>query len=175
MTVQTAVFIQGGFGVPGERYNDGPWRADSYILRSAEGVTNTIGAKAFTLVSQGVAKAGGNWFDDGTPFLGILANPKVAPLQGTLAGGSLAPTLDLPNESQADIVSEGSMVVTLPGPAAIGDLVIYNITTGALATTAPSVPPPGGFASAFAAVTHFAVSGAGLAVITLTPNSRTPA
>lgn len=175
MTFQTTVSINGGFGVPGERYNDGPWRADSYILRSDVGVTNIIGAKAYTLVSPGVAKAGGNWFDDGTPFLGILGNPKVAPLQGTLAGGSLAPTLELPNESQADIISMGAMVVTLPALAAIGDLVIYNITTGALATIAPSVALPGGFTSAFATVTNFAVGSPGfLAVITLTPTSRAP-
>jgi hypothetical protein len=164
MGFQSTVSIAQGFGVPGELYTDAPHKAQSFILESALATYNIIGATAFTVTSQGIAAAGGT-----NPFAGILANPKVAPLQGTLAGGSLAPTLVLPNEAQADIVSMGDLIVTLPAAAAIGDLVVYDNTTGALSTIAPGAGLPVGKTFAQAKVSFFTVAAAGLAVITLNP------
>jgi hypothetical protein len=163
MAFQSTVALQQGFGVPGELYTDAPHKAQSFILESALAAYNIIGATAFTVTSQGIAAAGGT-----NPFAGILANPKVAPLQGTTTG-TLTPTLVLPNEAQADLVTMGDLVVTLPAAAAIGDLVVYDNTTGALTTIAPGANLPVGKTFAQAKVSFFTVSGAGLAVITLNP------
>lgn len=169
MAFQSTVSQLQGFGVPGELFNDGPHRAESFILESASAAYNIVGATAFTVASQGIAAAGGNGV-----FAGILANPKTAVLQGTSAGGSLAPTLTLPNEAQAEIVSMGSLIVTLPAAAAIGDKVIYDTTTGAISTITPTADLPVGKLFANAVVDYFTVSAAGLAVITMTPTLVIP-
>jgi hypothetical protein len=161
MSFQSAVQLQQGFGVPGEMFTDGPYRAQSFIINSASAAYNIIGATAFTLTSQGLAAAGGTGV-----YVGILANPKVAPLQGT-SSSVLTPTLTLPNYAQADIVSMGSLIVTLPAAAAIGDYVIFDNTTGALSTITPGTAVPSGKTLANAVVDYFTVTGAGLAVITL--------
>lgn len=163
MAFQTAVQLAQGFGVPGDLYTDGPHRAEPYILISSDAALNIIGATAFTVSSEGVAAAGGT-----NPFAGILVNSKVYATSGTVSG-ALSPTLTLPNNTQAEILSMGSIVVTLPGAAAIGDLVIYDTTTGVLSTIAPGADLPSGKAFAQALVDYFTVAGAGSAVITLSP------
>lgn len=163
MAFQSTVSFNQGLGVVGERYADSPMRAQSWILRSADATYNVFG-RAFTVVSEGVAAAGGAGV-----FAGILADPKQHALNGTLAGGTLAPSLVLPNETQADIMSMGSIIVALPAAANIGDLVVYNTTTGILATVAPGATMPANSAFAQAAVSYFTVAAAGLAVITLSP------
>ncbi len=168
MSFQSAVNFYQGAGVIGDKYADGPWRAQSYTLESADAAYNVFG-RAFTIVAQGFVEAGGTGV-----FAGILANPKQNTLQGTAAGGSLAPSLTLPNYAQADIVSEGSIFVTLPGAAAIGDLVVYHTTTGVLDTISPGDPLPASHAFAQAVVDYFTVTGEGLAVITLTPTLVIP-
>lgn len=174
MAFQSAVFIQQGFGVPGDLWMDYPRRALSYILESASAAYNIIGATCYTIASQGVAQAGSG---GAYGFAGFLFNPKIYALQGTPSGGTLAPSLVLPNYTQAELMTEGSLVVSLPsGGANIGDLVIYNNTTGAITTTAPNVAPPGGYSFANAVVDQFVVgSGGGLAVIAIQPLLPTPA
>lgn len=169
MAFQATVFTTPGFGVPGELYTDGPHRAQSFILSSADAAYNIIGATAFTVSSEGVAAAGGT-----APFAGILVNPKVYATSGTTGGGTLAPTMTLPNNTQAEILSMGSIVVTLPAAAAIGDYVVYDTTTGALSTIAPGADLPVGKAFAQAVVDYYTVSAAGLAVITLSPTLVIP-
>lgn len=164
MSFQSTVSLAQGLGVAGEYYADDPKRAQSYILRTTDHPEYNIFGRAFTVVSEGVVTAGGTGV-----FAGILADPKQHALQGTTLGGSLAPSLQLPNETQADICSMGTMIVTLPAAAAIGDLVVYNTTTGALSTVAPGAALPVGTLFAQAAVSYFTVSAAGLAVITLSP------
>jgi len=163
MAFQTTVSRLSGFGVPGELYTDGPTRAQSYILQSTTSSLNIIGATAYTLVSEGIAQAGGTGV-----FCGFLADPKQYALFAT-GGQTLTPSLTLPNNTQADIVSMGDLVVTLPGAAAIGDYVIFNNTTGAISTITPSTPVPGGSTFANAYVNYYTVAAAGLAVITIDP------
>jgi len=170
MTFQSTVSLKQGFGVPGEYFTDGPFRAESFILNSVSAAYNIIGATAFSIVSQGIAQAGN---PSSGVFAGILANPKTAPLQGG-SSGTLSPTLTLPNNAQADIVNMGTMVVTLPASAAIGDYVVFDNTTGALSTIAPGASLPSGKTFANAVVDYFTVGGAGLAVITLTPTLVIP-
>lgn len=136
---QTTVNVQLAFGVPGALYDDSPVRSAPWTLVSANAAYNIIGATAFTATtadpgtaaSSGVAAAGGTG-----QFVGVLANDKVYATSGTTAG-ALNPTLTLPNQTLGELVTMGHLIVTLPGPANLGDLVSYDVTTGALSTYAP--------------------------------------
>jgi hypothetical protein len=100
----------------------------------------------------------------------------VSPKEHALIGNGLAPSLTLPNETEASLLSEGSVVVALGANAAIGDVVIYENATGIVKTIAPGAALPANHTHIHGAyvdrVTATAVSGYTLAVITLAPNSR---
>ena len=162
MPFQSSVFPVSGLGVVGDLYTDGPHRAQSFILNSSDAANNVFG-RVFTKSSEGVARAGGTGI-----FAGFLCNPKGHASYGTAVGGPLAPTLTLANYTQADLLTMGSILVALPAAAAIGDIVLYNTTTGALSTIAPGATYPSGTLPAHAVVDYFTVSSAGLAVITVT-------
>jgi hypothetical protein len=130
MGFQAAVNLYRGFGIVGEKFSDAPAIATSYILNGTQ--PNQFG-NAFTLVSEGVAQAGG----DGV-FVGILVNPKAHILTGT-AGDPLAPSLILPNQTQADLATRGQYIDTLSNAGNIGDLVAYSTTDGSLQSVAPIV------------------------------------
>lgn len=163
MGFQTTVSRLSGFGVPGELYTDSPTRAQSYILNSTTSSLNIIGSTVFTVASEGIAQAGGTG-----AIAGFLVDPKQYALFAS-AGQTLTPTLTLPNGTQADLLTMGDIIVTLPGAAAIGDVVIYNTTSGAISTVTPGTSPGAGNAYANAFVSYYTVSGAGLAVITVNP------
>lgn len=163
MTFQSTVSQAQGFGVVGERYTDSPFRAQSYIINSASAANNIFG-NGFTITSQGLAAAGGTGI-----FGGILIDPKLHPLQGTTSG-TLASSLTLPNNAQATLCTMGTIIVSLPAAAAIGDRVVFDTTTGVLSTVTPGSSLPTGKGDAFATVDYFTVAAAGLAVITLTPS-----
>lgn len=172
MPFQSTVAVQQGFGIPGELFTDSPHRAAAYTLRSATSSLNIIGATAFTVLSEGVAKAG--LVGANAAYAGILANPKELALFGS-GGNPLAPTLVVPNETIASLVTMGDLIVTLPAAAAIGDYVIYDNTTGALSTVAAGATTPGaGKSWANAVVSYYTVAGAGLAVITMNPGVGIP-
>ena len=143
---QQAVNITTALGVPGEFFDDGPHRAQSFILNSASAAYNIIGATAFSVSSQGVAQAG---FPAGNLGLaGILANPKAyASFGNSSAGGPLAPTLTLANQTQAVCVTMGSLVATLDNIPNVGDLVTADPVTGQLS----SIPPTTNFTASIAA------------------------
>jgi hypothetical protein len=163
MAFQTQTFQFPGFGVPGEIYNNYPRRGQSFILNSSS--PNTFGY-GFSITSQGVANVGNT---GGTQiFAGILVNPKGTALLGTTSS-TLAPSLVVPNNYQGELVTAGSVIVSLPAAANIGDQVLYDQTTGALTTQAPTNTLPSGKSFAFALVDFFTIGAAGLAVITLTP------
>ena len=171
MGFQTAVQINQGFGVPGELYTDAPYRAQPFTIVSALATYNVIGATACTITSQGICEAGAGG-DFG--FAGILIDPKQVALFG--AGGiPLNPTLTVPNNTIVECLTMGTIIVTLPGVADIGDWVIYDDVTGALDTVAAGTSDPGmGKSWANAIVDYYTVTGAGLAVITVTPSTGQP-
>ena len=172
MGFQTAVQINQGFGVPGEQYSDGPWRAQSFILESALASYNNIGSTMCSVTAQGVAAAGNA--GGILPFAGLLVDPKNIALFGT-GSSPLSPTLNVPNETQVECATMGSFIVTLPAPAAIGDYVVYDNTTGAISTVASGSSTPGsGKSWGNAFVDYFTVAGAGLAVITMNPGVGIP-
>lgn len=162
-TFQQSVALLQGFSIPGEIFQDVPWIVQSYTLVSTPQL-NTVGSTAYTVTSQGIAQAGSG----GSVFAGILCAPKSYSLFGT-SGAPLDPTLVLPDQTQAELLTQGMMVVTLPGAANIGDYVLYDNTTGILETVSPTDTLPSGKSFANAVVALYTVSGAGLAVIQVTP------
>jgi uncharacterized membrane protein YebE (DUF533 family) len=167
MSFQTTVYLASGAGVPGDFYTDSPRICESFILNSVLASNNVFG-RAFTKIAgptnQGQAQVG-NPTGTGV-FAGFLVNPKGSVNYGVF-GNPLAPSLVLPNESQAELLTMGTIFVTLPAVANIGDYVYFNNTTGALTTQAPGSAPLSGTSFAFAEVDYFAVTAAGLAVITV--------
>lgn len=171
MSFQSTVSINTGFGVPGEQYSDGPWRAQSYTINSASAAYNIIGATMCSITSQGNVAAGNS---GGTAvFAGLLVDPKNIALFG-VGGSALAPTLTVPNYTQVECATMGSFIVTLPAAAAIGEWVIYDNTTGAISTVAPGTALPVGKSWGQAIVDSVTVGGAGLAVITINPGLGVP-
>lgn len=161
---QQTVGVTQGFSVVGEIYADSPVRCQTYTIDSTDPANNVFG-RVFTktAATQGYAEAGGTGV-----FAGFLVNPKNSASFGTVAGGTLAPTLTLPNESIAQILSMGTIVVSLPDVANVGDYVYYDLLTGELTTQAPESAPLVGTAFANAVVDYFEVTAAGLAVIKVT-------
>lgn len=152
MAFQSLVNQFSGFGVQGEIFLSSPNRTDPYIVNSAgNGLLNVIGATAMFVTSQGgqgqpaVCRAG-SLGSLSFPFAGILANPKVY-ASGGAGGNPLAPNMILPDHTQAELMIMGEMTVALPGPANIGDLVLFDIFTGALSTVGAVTTFAGSIAS----------------------------
>ena len=181
MTFQSTVNIFPSLGIPGEIYDTGPVRAEPFILNS---ITNpNIFGYAFSVSAEGVAVVGN---PGGTNvFAGYLVNPKNSALYG-VGGDPLAPTLILPDQNIGQILSMGSIIVSLPIPALatvinIGDLIVYNNVTGALQSISPATALPVGFSPGYAVVDRFTPNTAvatgtfGLAVIRVTTTPKIPA
>lgn len=132
MTFQTAVSLAQGFGVPGEQFDNSPVKSQPFTLVSADAAYNIIGATAYTVSSEGIAAAGGTG-----NFAGILMNPKSQASSGTTAGGTLAPTLTLPNYAVGELMSEGSAILTLGATTDQASFTgVIAVTTGILTVSA---------------------------------------
>jgi hypothetical protein len=140
MTFQNSIDYDQGFGVVGEIAFDGPTRALPGILDSESAANNIVG-RWFTRNADGTFAAGGTGYEGG-----ILANPKTHAAQGTIADGTLAPTLTLRNGETGEFVTEGEIIVSLAAAAAQGDDVHYAIADGALTAATPGSAPETGCA-----------------------------
>ncbi len=136
------------------------------VLTGAGGSGSTLLLdRASTASSTAIAGAG-----NGSVFAGILSNPKAYASVGTSAGGTLAPTLNLPDNYQGEFMHMGTVVLALAsGNAAIGDLLQFNAATGAITAVSPgssaaanNILVPNGI------VTRYQQTGAGLIVGRLT-------
>lgn len=150
MPFQTAVANNIAFGVVGEPFLYGPVRAQPGKIVSADAAQNVIG-RAFTVVASGTASfetvadpkpltvaAGGTGV-----FAGILGMPKNYVAAGTTAGGTLAASTTLPNNTIGELFQEcAGLIVTLPAACAVGDWVYWTNATGVLTTTAPGAAAP---------------------------------
>lgn len=164
MTFQSTVRQDQTTGIVGEVLFDGPTRAKPINVNSSGATPNTIG-KAFTYITgQDEEAAAGS--AGGGAFAGILVNPKVYASQGTPAG-SLEPTLDLPDNTNAELLTMGSIVVnlTIVGTGAIGEGIFYVDATGELGSGTAGA---GQTQLTNAKIDRRNVSGPGLAIITLT-------
>jgi len=122
MTFQTTVKRQYAVALPGEFVTDGPRRARTARISSlspdANGNTNRIG-RAFGWTAD-LPATGSTSPDDvvtvavgAVPFIGLLCNPKRYVLQGTTAGGTLAPSIDLPQYMEGEFADMGNLFVEL--------------------------------------------------------------
>lgn len=112
-------------------------------------------------------------------FAGIAVLPKIEPLYGSSATDPLSASETLQPNAQVAMLTFGSCVVNLPNSYNVGDSVVYNVTTGALASVAPGAAIPSGFAAVPNAVVYGVPgsvggmagntnSGGGLAIVRLT-------
>ncbi len=142
-TFQTAVLTQQSRGVVADIMINGPQRGQPVQLDSADAVNNVIG-RAMFLKSTGQQPNPGAALVLGTPvaadsagvgFAGILANSKQYVSYGNESDGPLGPTMTLPNDTTAEVISmtSGIMVYSLTA-AKISDYVFANTTTGELTT-----------------------------------------
>lgn len=133
MPFQSTVRIDQTTGVVGDIVLDGATDGRPAILNSTSAANNVIG-RAF----RAVAGEDQEVTADGTgSFAGILANSKRYATSGTTAGGTLAPTLALPNNSEVELVSfTAGILVELSTVAAIGNNVFYANASGILAAAA---------------------------------------
>ena len=180
MSFQATVGFQQGFGVAGEQAYDGPTRVQPGILHSANTALNIIGrAATITAGATGSFPVAGDGgvnpktlnvnVGDGGVFAGLIVLPKTYVSGGTTAGGPLAPTSTLPNETVVSLANEGDWVVNLPAASNPGDVVYYTTATGALVTAAPGAAIPGGAAGPIGTVERFVNAAASLAVVHLEP------
>ena len=161
---QTASSQIQGFGVPGEKWVQGPWQSAPYAINSASAAYNIVGSTFYTFTSQGNAQAGGTG-----PFAGLLVNPKVYANYG-----NLTPTLTLPNNMEAEIATMGTYIVTVPASTTVGMWVYYNTTTGAIGTIAAGSSLPASSAWAHAVVYYMTPTAPGLGVIQMGVNAGQP-
>lgn len=164
MAFQSNVRIDQTTGIVGEIIYDGPVRAQPGILRTTVETNNVIG-RAFTYLdttaNDTVVQAGGSGTAPST-FAGILVNPKVYATSGPTTG-TLDPTLQLPNETEVELLSMGIIVVNMLTAAQIGADVYWVPGSGELTTTAGgNVQVPN------ATVVRQTTTAPGLAIIQLT-------
>jgi hypothetical protein len=152
-----------GLGIPGELFDDGPVRCEPYMLNSPESggvlINPNVFGYAYTIFPgvQGQVQIG-NPAGNGV-FAGYLVTPKNHALRG-VAGDTLAPTLQLPNDIEASFLNMGSIIVVLPtnaptSPIEIGYRVIYDNFTGVLNAIDPTLALPTGKSDGHAVVDRF--------------------
>ena len=142
MAFQNSIAYDIAAGIPGELYHGDNGRAVLVMpwALNSNGTANIVGATWYTVLAAPILEAGATPNGESSayaqaggtgPAAGLLVDPKVyATFGGT--GGPLSPTMTLPDQTMAQLALGGSYWVTLPNAANIGDLVTYNIATGAL-------------------------------------------
>lgn len=110
-------------------------------LGTGTGGTGTYTVSVSQTVSTGTSMTGSG--GSNLVFAGLMVNPKEATLWGTTSG-TLAPTLAIPDTAQAEFSVMGDWVVAVSTACNVGDLIAYNVTTGALSTFAPNGSPVAG-------------------------------
>ena len=165
MAFQSIVRLIQAIGIIGEIIFGGPHRVRPLNVNSGGATPNTVG-KAFTYDAANDDECGPGTVGGGA-FAGILIHPKHYALNGTVAGGSLAPTLDLPDNTNAELMSMGTIIVdlTVVGTGKIGEPIFYVDATGALGS---GTAVAGQTQITNAKIDRENISGVGLAIITLT-------
>ena len=152
MSFQQTVNVGLNIGVIGDILLDEPHREQPVTLDANGGTLGNAFTKSNT---TGIATQGGAITNGSTVFAGIAVNPKIEPLFGSAATNPLSASLTLQGNSQAVMLTMGSCVVSLAQAFNIGDLVQYNLTTGALG----AYPPGGSVTAGYATVPNAVVYG----------------
>lgn len=161
MTVQTTVrqFLAGG--VVGDIVLSGAIRAQAGILNTTTAANNVIGrAMTYVAGSDNELAVGGTG-----AFAGILANSK----QYALQGGSLAPSLTLPNGIIAEGVTMCSgIMVALTNTGSIGNQVEFSQTDGSLKANSSGTASSGYTLIKNSKIVRNNITAAGYAIVELT-------
>lgn len=163
MGLQTTIRRFTGEGIVGELALHSPLRAQPVRLASTSAANNVVGRALFWL-ANGTGAAVDSTAGTGA-FAGVLGMPKSYASLGTSAGGPLAPTLTLANNTIAEAVQEGQMYVSVDNTPAIGDIVYARNADGTLTTAAPGAGTPANTRAIGATVQRYPVGVAGLALI----------
>lgn len=133
--MQSTVRFDMAFGVPGEIRHDGPIRAQPGNVVSADPTNNVFG-RVFTRLTGSPNWRAGNPDGLGVEYA-VMADPKLAAAYGTAAGGPLAPTLTVPNNSVNTMLQMGYVTVVTLQAATLGDIVRFSKATGEIYITDP--------------------------------------
>lgn len=118
-----------------------------------------------TASSTSMAGTGG----EPTVFAGILCNPKAYASYGTVENGTLAPTMNLPDNALGEFLTMGTVVIALGSAGNIGNTLVYDVDTGEIFAVAPGAAPGNGRAVVPNAVLYrYPTSAPGLAAARLT-------
>ena len=130
MPFQSTVRIDQTTGIVGDIVLEGANDGRPGILASTSAANNVIG-RAFRHIANSDLNVTA---DAAGVFAGILANSKRYSTSGTAAGGTLAPTLALPNNTEVELVTfTAGILVELSTVATIGQNVFFADATGILA------------------------------------------
>jgi len=182
MAFQSAVNAQIALGVVGELAFEGPLRAQPAVLRSTDPANNVVGRAARIVSGEtGSWAAGSAGAADpkpiiasmdvaaGATFAGLLVNPKVYASGGTVAGGPLAATMTLPNETPAELATEGDFIVNFIAATAPGDVVYYRTADGVLVCAAKGAAIPANCEGPIGTVERLTNTAAGIGIVHLEP------
>jgi hypothetical protein len=168
-TFQTTVNQFMGFGIPGEIYDSGPYRAMAYTLLSADASYNVFGRGFSQLLSSGDGYAAAGNTTGALPFAGILMGPKNYALKGD-GTNPLNPGFTLPNYEIGQLCTMGQIVVTLSNIGSPGLLIVMDNITGILTAITQATPLPVGKSPCYAQVVRYNSGGpSNVCVIELDP------
>ena len=142
--------------------------AQTTVLRQLTGAAGGIGTYQVS-ISQTATSTTITGAGNQIVFGGILVHPKHYASLGTLAGGTLAPTLNLADNLIGEFMTMGMVVVnTASTNVRIGDQVQFSSVTGALTTVAPGAAVTSGSTLiGGASVYRYPTTAAGLIAIEL--------
>lgn len=131
MPFQSTVRFDQAGGVPGDFMNDGPTRAEPGVALTAV----TVGCA----VSESPTQPG-RWqlgLIAGALRFGVVTNAKQYAARGTQAGGTLAPTLSLPEASEIEVCTMGHIWAASTTASSVpGWVVQFDNTTGVISAKA---------------------------------------
>ena len=165
MVMQNNVRNRLATGNVGEYVKTGPRRANIKRLASSDPTLNVIG-RVFQQVAQQDDLVAVDIGSEGI-CAGVLGFPKRYALNGTAAGGTLAATTTLPNNTNVEMIMEGTIFANVANAGAgnlIGNILFYDFSTGEISSDAPGSTPPAGTAI----IPNGVVTGANTAGGTLT-------
>jgi hypothetical protein len=160
MAFQSVINTFLGSGKVGDIAKNSPQRCKAVLLSSA-GIPNKIG-NAFTRVSG--ADALGNRAETvrvggAGLFAGILTNSSQYVSYGTLAGGTLAESMVLLDNTVAQLHDMAEIWVNLPATAAAGNIVTFDPATGDLSSMNPTAQFTGAIATTTLTVSGMVAGG----------------
>lgn len=164
-TTMTVTAVGSGTVTNGLTISGSGVTANTKVLRQFTGAAGGIGTYLVD-TSQTVASTTITGAGNQIVFGGILIHPKHYATTGTSAGGTLAPTLALPDNQNGEFCTLGLIVVNSATACSIGDQVQFNSVTGALGTVAPGASATSGYTLIpNASVWRYPTTAAGLIVV----------